>query len=153
MEFEEAQTSEGLYMTAFFDEETNKRLADYIKTNGIPNPVASSSFHTTIVYSRVPVPGFEPHHTLEVPVNTRFSKIECWDTNSGRTLVLKFFSPYLHFRFQEAIAAGATYDYDEYKPHITLSYDIGDDFAWEDLPAIEFPLTIIGEYSEPLFDV
>lgn len=141
---------EGLYVAAFFSDETNNLLAGYCSKNNIPNSVPAPSLHTTIVYSRVPVLGFEPNHTLEVPVNTTYAKLDVWETQAGpKCLVLHFFSPYLHIRFQEAMSLGATYDFDEYKPHVTLSYDIGD-LDHTKLPAITFPLVIAGEYSESL---
>jgi hypothetical protein len=144
------QPQEGLYVAAFFSEETNQAISDYLTTNNIPNPVAGASLHTTIVYSKVPVEGYEPQHSLEIPVNTTYSKLEVWETQTGTNcLVWSFFSPYLHIRFEEAMAAGATYDFDEYKPHITLSYDIGD-FDWRLLPKPTFPIVIAGEYAESL---
>jgi hypothetical protein len=144
------QPQEGLYVAAYFSDNTNRQLATYIEANKIPNPVAASSLHTTIVYSRVPVDGYEAAHTLNVEVNTSYARLEAWDTSGGtKCLVLCYFSPYLHIRFEEAIASGATYDFDEYKPHVTLSYDIGD-FDWQSLPQLSFPLIIAGEYCETL---
>lgn len=141
----------GLYVAAFFDEETNNRLADYLRVNKIPAPVISASLHTTIVYSKVPVPTFEPNHSVDIDVNTEFATFECWDMRNGsRCLVLKYFSPYLHMRFQEAMKAGAMYDFDEYKPHVSLSYEMPEGFDVTSLPPLGFPLKIIGEYSEPI---
>lgn len=139
----------GLYVAAFFSEETNEKLGAWMRENNIQDPVAEASLHTTIVHSRVPVV-FEPNHTLDIKVDTRTAQLEIWDTPSGRTLVLHYFSPYLHIRFFEAMAAGATYDYDEYKPHVSLSYDVGPDFTIDMVSPIDFSLVIAGEYSEEL---
>lgn len=141
----------GLYVAAFFDEETNYRIAEYLRINNIPMPVTSASLHTTIVYSKVPVTTFEPNHSVDIGVNTKHASFECWDMRNGaRCLVLKYFSPYLHMRFEEAMKAGAMYDFDEYKPHVTLSYSMPEDFDVATLPALGFPLKIVGEYSEPI---
>lgn len=142
----------GLYCAAFFDDATTARIGEYLRTHKVPNPVAEPSLHTTIVYSRVPVRGFEAIHTLNVEVNTTYSNLEIWETAQGNTLVLHYFSPYLFIRFQDAMSHGATYDFEEYKPHVTLSYDVGPDFDLKSLPPINFPLIISGEYMEELDD-
>lgn len=141
----------GLYVAAYFDDETNKRIAQYLADNKIPNAIKSPGFHTTIVYSKVPVQDFEPNHTIDLEVDTLDSSIEGWITPSGkRCLVWKYSSTYLQMRFAEAMEAGATYDYDEYKPHISLSYDIGMDYDVSALAVPDFPIHLMGEYSEPL---
>jgi hypothetical protein len=145
----ESTTQQGLYLAAFFSDETTQRIEEYLIGNKIPNSVARSSLHTTIVYSRAPVE-MEPIHTIDVLIPASNCHLEIWDTPSGRTLVLKFFSPYFLIRFNEAMALGASYDYDEYKPHISLSYDVGPDFTIDHLPTIDFDINVVGEYSEVL---
>lgn len=146
----EKHSDQGLYVAAFFSNETNKNITDYTRKHNIPNPVSENSLHTTIVYSRSPVE-FEPIHSVDAIADTEFSRLECWDLQSGgRCLVWVYDSAYLHLRFVEAIKAGATYDFDEYKPHITLSYDVPDTFDVSSLPTPNFPIEIVGEYSEPL---
>jgi hypothetical protein len=150
-ESDEIDQEPGLYVAAFFDEETNNNLAEYMRVNKIPSPVNTASLHTTIVYSKVPVPKFEPNHSVDIEVNTTYSAFECWEMRNGsRCLVLTYFSPYLHLRFEEAMKDGAMYDFDEYKPHVTLSYEMPVDFDVTTLPPLGFPLTIVGEYSEPI---
>jgi hypothetical protein len=152
--FESEDTSvvePGLYVAAFFDEETNNNIAEYMRINKIPAPVNTASLHTTIVYSTVPVPNFEPNHSVDIDIDTTHATFECWEMRNGsRCLVLKYFSPYLQFRFTEAMKNGAMYDFDEYKPHISLSYEIPEEFDVSLLPKIDFQLKIVGEYSEPL---
>jgi hypothetical protein len=70
------QPQEGLYVAAFFSEQTTYLISDYLERNHIPNPVAESSLHTTIVYSKVPVRDFEAVHTLDIAVNTQYRKGE-----------------------------------------------------------------------------
>lgn len=145
------EVESGLFVAAFFDEETNQAINKYMTENKIPNAVMASSLHTTIVYSKIPVPEFEPNHSVNIDVDSRLQPIECWEvSNNKKCLVLKLFSPYLQFRFQEAMECGATYDYAEYSPHITLSYDVGDEFDPSVLPQPEFTIRIIGEYCELL---
>jgi hypothetical protein len=141
---------DGLYVAALFSDETNYLLSDYLDRNQIHNPVSQSSFHTTIVHSRVPVVGFDIAHTLDIVVEACNIKIELWEVSGGmKCLVLALVNPYLNYRFQEAGECGAVYDFDKYKPHITLSYDASDvNLAL--LPRITFPIHITREYSEPI---
>jgi hypothetical protein len=44
---------------------------------------------------------------------------------------------------------GATYDFPDYKCHITLSYDIGD-LTVDDLHKPDFPIILDHEYKEDL---
>ena len=46
---------------------------------------------------------------------------------------------------------GATYDYDEYKPHITLSYDV-DDLDPDQLPSFDKDIIITEETGSDLDD-
>jgi hypothetical protein len=41
-------------------------------------------------------------------------------------VVLLFASDALSWRHQGMVEAGASHDYDEYQPHVTLTYDAGD---------------------------
>lgn len=142
------QKETGLYVAANYDTATRKAISRYCKDNNIPNPVNEASLHTTIVYSKDPIE-FEVNHTVNSVISRTGTFIDCWRTSEGQCLVLRLFSTYLHDRFNESIRAGASYDYPDYKPHITLSYDIGD-WDFTQLPHIDFDLVIECEYSEPL---
>lgn len=105
--------------------------------------------HTTIVYSRKMVDLFPGSDLNE---SAAIVDVEKWDTKYGSTVVGVLDSEYLHSRFKDAMDAGATYDYDDYKPHVTLSYssEIGDISGVKRLLTFPIPLTIIGEEAEPL---
>ena len=120
------ESVDGTYVAVKFDETTLKFIAEYQSRNGIPNPVSQEEIHSTIVYSRTPII-WTPAENLDIEVDTTDSIIEIWDTHdSTRCLVWHYYSAYQHRRFKEAMAKGATYDFPEYKCHITLSYDVGD---------------------------
>lgn len=73
-----------------------------------------------------------------------------FETQSGtNALVLAFNSDYMRFRHDVGMALGATWDYPEYVPHITLSYDVG---ARKFNTDLEFDLEIVRshEYVEDL---
>jgi hypothetical protein len=137
----------GLYVCVKFKPETIDQIVGFQKANGIPNPVEANDLHSTIVYSRKRII-WTPNTRINLRVNTDSSLLETWDTGSDKKcLVWHYNSPYQHRRFNEAIAAGATYDFPEYKCHITLSYDC-DDFALNIKP--NFPILLDTEYMEDL---
>lgn len=140
MIYEESKT----YCCSIFDETTNKKLKQYCQKYNIPN--IPSDFHATMVYSRVHV-DFEPLEFVGVTIpayNTGFSK---WKTDKSWIIVLTLNSKWLNYRFREAKELGATWDFPEYSPHITLSYDAYD-YDITQLHPIDFDLIIESEYCE-----
>ncbi|MDE2610834.1 MAG: hypothetical protein KGL61_14755 [Burkholderiales bacterium] len=66
----------------------------------------------------------------------------------GNGIVLRFEAPALKARWEEARQQGAGWTYgDSYVAHVTVAYEIGQDFA--PLPVTPFPITLGGERVEP----
>ncbi len=147
----------GLYVGTKFSADTLDRIQQFAKQANIPNLLSMDDFHSTLAYSRKPVNDFTPISELdEVGIPSSF---EIWESPPNAfkpektyCLVLKYDSEYMHKRFNEIMTLGATYDYDEYKPHMTFSYDVGKDFKLEDLPPVKQlgKLKIVSEYTEIL---
>lgn len=112
---------EGTYVGAHFSKESIHALVELQEEIGVPNPVPPTDFHTTIVYSRNTI-DWTPA-VLNVSAGVVGYRVFGDET---RILVLELDCPTLTDRFEEAMDSGATYDFPEYIPHITLSYDIGD---------------------------
>jgi hypothetical protein len=134
----------GLYVAAKFSESTLDEIEDLQRELKIPNPVPRHKIHSTICYSRVDVPYVCSTGSFEVATS---GELETWDTQDGKVLVLKLDSDYLKFRHNYARALGATHDFPDYTPHITLSYNIG--------PAhykgeVKCHVVLDREYKEPL---
>lgn len=151
------EKKEGLYAAVRFSTDTVDRIVKFASETGIPNLLKVEDFHSTLAYSRKPVAEFTPISQLnEIGIPSSF---EIWESPPNAfkpektfCLVLKYDSDYMHKRFNEIMSMGATYDYDEYKPHLTFSYDVGADFKVENLPPVKQlgKLNIVGEYSEVL---
>lgn len=148
--FEEQEP--GTYVGARFTSETNEGLRRYQEKFRIPNPLSADKFHTTISYSRVPIE-WEPREDLQDDPSAEVvaGGLTVFESrkDSTRCLVLLLDSDYLQERFDTAIEAGATHDFPDYKPHITLSYDIGT-LDIKRLPVPEVELVLSHEYAEPL---
>jgi len=143
------EASPGLYVAVKFQQETIDNIVAFQTKNNIPNPVPSEDLHSTIVYSRVPIEWIPEGH-INLRVNTDASVLETWETRGGSScLVWHYYSPFQHKRFKDAMELGATYDFPEYKCHITLSYDCGDVTA-EAINKPDFPILLDHEYVEVL---
>jgi hypothetical protein len=144
-----SENSPGLYVAVKFQQETIDNIVEFQLKNNIPNPVPPEDLHSTIVYSRVNIE-WTPVSNINLRVNTDTSVLETWDTRSGSScLVWHYYSPFQHQRFKEAMSHGATYDFPEYKCHITLSYDCGDITA-DSINKPDFPILLDREYLEVL---
>lgn len=120
-----------------------QRLHEWAVAQGIKNVVPPELMHVTQVHSKTAVDTetFKPQQTLlDVPADQRWLS----QLGKGNALVLFFSSPELQQRFKEAEAAGATWDFKSYMPHITLSYDTDavDAHQYGMDPAPDFPLQL-----------
>lgn len=96
-----------------------KEFFNWINAN-IETEIPNDEFHITIAYSTTPV------DWKSIPEKTDFLIIEA-DPNRkltvfGQATVLLVNSDELHNRWKEFIEHGASYDFKEYHPHVTLSY-------------------------------
>ena len=143
--------SKGVYVAVKYKDSAKEQIDNFIKTNNIKNPVRTDSLHSTIIYSTKYDNIVELGDMMQVPVE--IFKFEVWKTQDGKSaLVGKLFAPDLIKRHLELMSNhDLTYDYPEYKPHITISYDVGDDFDINLLQASDIgKLYTAYEYKEDL---
>lgn len=154
------QDKPGTYAGVHFDQETIDKIIKYVKDNRIPDPVPRGKLHTTLLYSRKHLPKYKAQGKLDTPLTGVPDELVVWETNgkernepTSRCLILKYKCPALVKRHDTLMDLhDATYDFPDYIPHVTLSYDIGD-MEIEDLPdpkTIIDKLVIIEEYQESL---
>ena len=150
------EKKDGTYAGVHFSEATQTALKDYISDNEIPKPVPGNKLHTTVLYSRKHLPDYKPQGDIEPPYVGTPDGFEVWKTqpdddgNTSNCLILKFKCPKLVDRHNALMKEhDATFDFDEYKTHVTLSYDIGDTDI-KKLPPFEGKLELANEYAETL---
>jgi hypothetical protein len=141
------------FVAASVDEKTRHALATYIVHNGIPNPIPIDELHTTILYSRKPT---DPPKLKDNPkYQGEPVGFEVWDTKtsnskSGKALVLRVKCSDLEGRHAKLMKdLDASYDFPEYKTHITLSYDCGA-INPAKLPLPDFKIVYNEEYAKVL---
>lgn len=138
--------NKGTYAAVKFNAETLDMLQDLQKELMLFEPVPRDKLHATICFSRVQIPYIPNVESQRIGCTW---KLEVFEHNGKRALVALLDSPYLHDRHEYAKILGATYDFPEYKPHITLAYDIGQ----RPIPASGItgnPIFITHEYVEDL---
>lgn len=114
--------AQGLYVCAKYSEQTLDEVEALQRALKVPNPVPREKIHSTILYSRVNVPYVCASGSFEV---ANSGHLEVWRTQDGPTLVLVLDSDYLRTRHMYGRTIGGTHDFNDYTPHITLSYNVG----------------------------
>lgn len=147
---------DGTYAGLKFCKETTGALTGYVHRNRIPNVLPAKKMHVTLLYSRKHLPDFKARGELETPLVGKPIGFEIFesspdkDQNTTNCLVLRFECPELVERHNELMDGhDATFDYDEYKPHLTVSYDVGD-LNPKLLPKFDKDLIMTEEYGQDL---
>jgi hypothetical protein len=149
----------GTYAALKYEDGTIKIIGDLIELWNIPNPLKPEKLHTTIIYSRSPIPAGKQHN-----MNRAEMKSKGWkflpshlgllksSPHSPITDVLVLFlkAPELVELHDSLKVNGASHDFDGYDPHITLSYNLPESFDWKSLEIPPIYLVPSSLYFEPL---
>ena len=125
----------GTYSAILVNQDSAEQLFAYCASLGIPNLVEPTEYHCTVIYSGRACPD----------VATEDFGLECQAIPTGfrvlgsekPVLVLELYCPNavrLHELFMEKY--GATHDYPEYIPHVTVAKDFEGEIP-KDIPEIE----------------
>lgn len=123
-------------------------LLDWATAQGFPSSLNPDDLHVTICYSKLPVDWTaikQDPTSLNVGLegDRRVSRF-------GDAIVLQFESKALQSRWQMFQDIGASWDYDEYRPHLTISYD--PNFNVTDVEPYTGPIHLGGEEFAPVKD-
>lgn len=123
-EGEDVELLNGTYAKLVPDRNSVTKLKEFCKASGIDS-IPGDKMHCTIVYSRRPVPEIADF-PINLPTSARIKGYKLLDNSNtgGQSLVCLLESNYLQQIFKTFTEDfGATWDYDEFIPHITLNYD------------------------------
>ena len=147
-----AKHKDGTYVSMDLSDESKDLIDHFVEMNlGLTERVDKSTYHITIIYSRTPVPSAEQYvgHTSET--DAKITGYEVFPTkNDGKCLVMRVEFPFAELLNKQLTAQGATSDYDKYKPHMTVAYDIKQEIDPHTLPVPQFPLRFGAVKVEPL---
>lgn len=146
-EFVAEASQDGVYAAYHIAPEAKEALASHVKAMGIKNPCDPATYHITTVYSRKPIKYKPSTDAITVhPIGYALFG------HPDKVLVLKVEHPRLHERFNEAMKAGATWDYPSFQPHITLATKVDPDLDVSQLVVPRFTIDTGPEYTEALSD-
>jgi len=150
--------SKGTYAGMRFTSKTIKKINSVCKQFDIKNKTKNSDFHSTLLFSRKHLPDYLPLGKLDDIIVGNAVKCNIWPTqgdNPKQALVLQFKCKELSARHKSLMDEHkGSWDFPSYIPHLTLSYDCGDDF---DIKGINkfikdkpFDIEMDKEYQEDL---
>jgi len=132
---------DGTYSDVIFSKASNKKLDDIIYSLGLIKDF-KDDYHCTLVYSKKKIPFYKTSKGKSTDKNgdakskmSQIVKIKGFghfDTDEGKNLHIEIDCKFCEMQFNRAMSAGATYDYDNYKSHITLMYNVSKDFNLDD---------------------
>lgn len=131
------------YVPVIPDDASIHRIYGLMEEIGLPGKdrVVPSDLHTTVIYSNSPISN--PSKTIRefMPITATGDDLTVFDTRSGKKcLVLKLSSVSLRALHVEIRREyGASHDFPTFEPHVTLCYDLPDDFS---VPKKIDPITI-----------
>lgn len=143
MQFSEyAKHKDGTYVSVDLSAQHRDALDEFVEHHlGLDERVDQSTYHTTIIYSRTPVPSADLYIGAECTSSARVVGYEVFPTkNDGRCLVMRLDFPFAELLNKQLTAEGATSDYAEYKPHLTLAYNTKQHIDPQSLPLPSFEL-------------
>ena len=149
--------SSGTFVGMKATPKTARDLFNFSEKHAIPNSLPMGDFHVTVVYSREQVlPDKVARGYLKKALKAKAYKLEVFPTEDYdedgfqmHALVLKLKSPQLERRHQLLKSKhNASHTFDEYIPHVTLSYNYSPLLAVPPMP--DFPIEFDFEYTKPI---
>lgn len=154
----ESNMAKGSYAGVKLATETKKLLHEYMGLANLPNVVRPDQLHSTLLYSRKYLPEYKAYGEIKPAWQGHILGLDVFDSRSkdgkiARCLVIKYDCKELSDRHQYLMDTHkAEYDFPDYQPHITISYDIGL-IDLTSLPPIEVcvnTIQIVEEYGRDL---
>lgn len=139
-ELRESLNKTGTYASVKLSQQSKTALFDYVKFLGIPNTIDPNEYHATVIYSRKEIPRAYDYNNFEVSQSEHrlLATAKEWKVfpskEMGHCLVLALDFPSAVDYHNHFMDMGATYDYLEYIPHITIATNYTDAIIPTNLP-------------------
>ena len=139
---------DGTFAGVKFSGASVQKLKAFSDKNNIPNPTPSEEYHSTLLFSHTPLPDYKPWGSYKAALTAIPKYATIFGDDDEKALVIVFDAPGLVKRHKYLMRKHpeATWDHDDFIPHVTLSYDVGD-FDPNSLNVTDIgPLDIVEEY-------
>ncbi len=104
-----------------------RALSAWATAQGFKTTVPNTSMHATVLYSKRPVDWFDMGEAWGGEVTVIEGgprKVQALGDDGA--VVLRFNSPDMRWRHDSMVERGASHDFDDYRPHVTFTYDPGE---------------------------
>ena len=105
-----------------------KAVSAWAKSQGFETTLPAEDMHVTITYSRAMVDWFAMGSTWDEELTIPPGGARMME-QFGEATVLLFSSNMLKWRHEEMVSNGASHDYPEFHPHVTISYGFKGDLS------------------------
>lgn len=144
---------DGTYISAKLSAADSKKLFKFASDLKIPELVDKTDYHATIIYSRKGIPEVKDYK-ITVPITAKIVGWNIFKTQTGARCLVAILESKALTNTHEYIMSkyGATYDFKEYLPHITVSYDYGSDVAPKESPDMTVTFDVVStEGLDPVY--
>lgn len=138
--------NKGAYIKLTYNYDSMVKLYEYIINQNIPNKVTIDDIHTTLLYTKRQLDEYIPSNKLK-GIKVDPVKFEVWKTYEGlNCLVLIIDNKEINLLHNHITKKhNGKHIHNQFIPHITLSYNINQDFECNKLPLPDFDLIIDNE--------
>jgi hypothetical protein len=115
---------DGTYMSVTLDKPSQDKLFSWVEDNDIVNACDPSQYHSTVIYSRKSCPD-AVEYDLGLPIESTIKEFKLFDTQTGKKCLVGIIDSKELDKHHDILVDdyGATHDFPEYHPHVTISYD------------------------------
>jgi len=141
----------GTYAAVKYDDAIMPIIEEWGKLWKIPNLINPSELHTTVIYSRVVIPKVRQTSLDRDALKSlgwRFLPTQLKLLDDALVIMLE--APELIEVHEKLVKQGATHDYVDYIPHVTIAYDVPVEFDWSTITPPPIYFIPIKLYFEPL---
>lgn len=132
---------EAVYSVRALEEHSRNTLHEWLSDQHIPSPIPKEKLHCSIVCACSLLP-------VDYTPDRRMIYIEPETFNLGLigpAFALFFQSRQLDRQWQDAVEHGVEMMYQDYVPHISLSYEVTPEWNYEAVQPPNFALALVGE--------
>lgn len=117
----EAEKEKGAYASLKLDVRSQEKIANWLEEHEIPGDLEKpKNYHVTVAYSKKPIPDLKSYEP-DLPITVSIKGWHIFPTqDDGSCLVLDVDDPKLQKIFKHIMSMGASWDFPEFKPHITV---------------------------------
>lgn len=101
-------------------------IVTWARGQGLRDVVAASDMHVTVAWSRAPIDWFQFRQDFEPEIDIEGGARVVEPLGIAGAIVLFFKSNMLEWRHRDFAEQGASWAFDQFQPHITLTFNLGD---------------------------